>query len=803
MVLEVFAGLILLLIVSAGPLLAGPAIPVPLDATSPDGTSFKVWIRGDEFQSWIESEDGYSIVKNPITRYWEYAEKAPDGSLTNSGIIYMPGAKAPAGIEKSIKPDRNSELEKAHNLMLQEIYNERLKLAMPGPVEYAEGKWPPVPVSGAKQMLIILINFAGTTTPRPLTTTAQGWYSKIFDTTTGAKSMVNFYAANSFGLMSISPAAHTQPGNPAGIITVTISDDHPNCGGNCTYQQETTILNHALAQATSYINFASFDANHNGSLEESELSVYFIWAGYERSGSLKTPNVWAHAWWGTPGLTAGTVYVPRWALNGELNDADHQHPVGVITHEMGHALCGLPDLYDTSYTNAGLGYFSLMSAGSWGADTGEDQGTTPVTLDAWARQYTGWATPVTPSANGTITFPLPLSSMSSSYKFVYPAVSDSQYFLAENRYPSAWDRGLVYYLGSGWQGGLAVYHVDTNIGTPANNDINTYVSGSHQGVMLEEASSSCSLVNSSCRGSATDLFYSGNNNAFTDSSTPNSKYYDGSSSGLNLASISAPGTAMSAVYSYSHTSPPVLIPIFSDGFEGSGWLTTSISGPAWSLVTTSSHPTGIATHGGTKMARFNSYDVSSGQARLYTSSSIAIPSSYDAAVLNFWMYHDTGYSSSYDNVQAQVSTNGSVWTNVGAVIPRYNGATGWANGSVDLSAYMGLTVQVGFLGTSYYGNDIYIDDMAVSVYYGNKARIGTSNYYQTLTDAYAAAPTGTSTIQARGLTFTESLVCNQAKDITLDGGYEGSYSIKTGYTILSGSLTISQGSLIADELVIQ
>jgi hypothetical protein len=399
---------------------------------------------------------------------------------------------------------------------------------------------------------------------------------------------------------------------------------------------------------------------------------------------------------------------------------------------------------------------------------------------------------------------LPLSSMSSSYKFVYPAVSDSQYFLAENRYPSAWDRGLVYYLGSGWQGGLAVYHIDTNRGTPANNDINTYVSGSHQGVMLEEASSSCSLVNSSCRGSATDLFYSGNNNAFTDSSNPNSKYYDGSSSGLSLASISGPGTTMSAVYSYSHTSPPVLIPVFSDSFEGSDWLTTSISGSAaWSLVTTSSHPTGIATHGGTKMARFNSYDVSSGQARLYASSSITIPSSYDAAVLSFWMYHDTGYSSSYDNVQVQVSTDGNVWTNVGAVIPRYNGATGWANGSVDLSAYGGSTVQVGFLGTSYYGNDIYIDDMAVSVYYNNKARIGTSNYYQSLTEAYAAASTGTSTIQARGLAFAENLACNQSKDITLEGGYDDSYGSKTGYTTLSGSLSISPGSLIVDKLVIQ
>jgi hypothetical protein len=67
--------------------------------------------------------------------------------------------------------------------------------------------------------------------------------------------------------------------------------------------------------------------------------------------------------------------------------------------------------------------------------------------------------------------------------------------------------------------------------------------------MAEEASSlNCSMVNSSCRGSGTNLFYLGNNNTFNESSAPNSYYYNGTSAGFGLSSISAPGQVMTAAF---------------------------------------------------------------------------------------------------------------------------------------------------------------------------------------------------------------------------------------------------------------
>jgi hypothetical protein len=156
--------------------------------------------------------------------------------------------------------------------------------------------------------------------------------------------------------------------------------------------------------------------------------------------------------------------------------------------------------------------------------------------------------------------------------------------------------------------------------------------------------------------------------------------------------------------------------LFSDGFESSGWSTAQVSGTAgaWTLVTSSLHPS-ISAHGGTHWADFNSYTSAAGsQTRIYRSTSFAIPSSVTSATLTFWVYHETGYSTDNDQVQAQVSTNGSTWSNVGSAVSRYNGSTGWAQATVDLSAYKGQSVYLGFLGISAYGNDEYVDDVTVT-----------------------------------------------------------------------------------------
>ncbi len=94
--------------------------------------------------------------------------------------------------------------------------------------------------------------------------------------------------------------------------------------------------------------------------------------------------------------------------------------------------------------------------------------------------------------------------------------------------------------------------------------------------------------------------------------------------------------------------------LFTDGFETTGWSIVDTSGTAgnWTFPASGTHPS-VSPHGGAKLAIFNSYTSSSGsQTRVYRTAGFAVASSYTSVSLKFWMYHDTGYSSYNDRVQA-------------------------------------------------------------------------------------------------------------------------------------------------------
>jgi len=104
------------------------------------------------------------------------------------------------------------------------------------------------------------------------------------------------------------------------------------------------------------------------------------------------------------------------------------------------------------------------------------------------------------------------------------------------------------------------------------------------------------------------------------------------------------------------------------------------------------------------------------QTRLYRTTGFAVTSAASSASLTFWMYHDTGYGSANDTIQPQVSTDGSTWVNAGSAIPRYSLTEGWSQATVSLTAYIGqASLRIAFLGTGAAGNDMYIDDISVTV----------------------------------------------------------------------------------------
>jgi hypothetical protein len=76
--------------------------------------------------------------------------------------------------------------------------------------------------------------------------------------------------------------------------------------------------------------------------------------------------------------------------------------------------------------------------------------------------------------------------------------------------------------------------------------------------------------------------------------------------------------------------------------------------------------------------------------------------------------------------------------------------------------------------------------------------------YDTLGDAYAHAEEGVrSVIKARAITFSEDLLLERDLSVTLQGGYAPGFGEISGFTTQDGELTIANGSLTVDRLVVK
>ncbi|MGF3584392.1 MAG: OmpL47-type beta-barrel domain-containing protein [Thermoplasmatota archaeon] len=149
------------------------------------------------------------------------------------------------------------------------------------------------------------------------------------------------------------------------------------------------------------------------------------------------------------------------------------------------------------------------------------------------------------------------------------------------------------------------------------------------------------------------------------------------------------------------------------------WIPTIVTGTMnWQNVMSGSSPT-CTPHGGTRMAFYNSYSATAGSQALLKSLPLDV-SSANALKMKFWMFHDSvSYQTTADKIDVLVSTNGVDWTNVGTY---YRSCTlqglplvdGWREWIIDLSDYEDETaLRIGFLATSQYGYNMYIDDVEI------------------------------------------------------------------------------------------
>jgi hypothetical protein len=101
------------------------------------------------------------------------------------------------------------------------------------------------------------------------------------------------------------------------------------------------------------------------------------------------------------------------------------------------------------------------------------------------------------------------------------------------------------------------------------------------------------------------------------------------------------------------------------------------------------------------------------------------------------------------------------------------------------------------------------DSWAIAVFTsastGNPGPVKINNqFFPLFQDAYNAMLDGsTATIFANSLNVSENLVFDRNIVVTLKGGYDSSFGTNSGLTVLKGTLTITSGSVIMENIVIQ
>ncbi|MBE3575816.1 MAG: M6 family metalloprotease domain-containing protein, partial [Firmicutes bacterium] len=440
-----------------------------------------------------------------------------------------------------------------------------------------------VPPTGVAKIPVILVNFNDTQLTYQVDTFQDLLFSSKSQYATGAGSMKQYYEQCSYGKFTVD-------GTVYGPVPAANKHDYygatdPNTGNDA--HAADLVAEAVKAIDAPGVNWKQYDSNGDGKVD----IVAIIHQGRGEEESANDTDIWSHRWslraaqyygLGSGPITTqdGTV-VDDYIIMPEVFGSPTEPPygpsaIGVFTHEFGHAL-GLPDLYDTDYSSQGVGNWCLMGGGSW-MYTPDDNyifGDTPALMCAWSKYALGWVTPEALSNQAGVSLPAAEDTPT-----VYRMLADpdgpnirgggqGQYFLIENRQRTGFDAGLP-------GDGMLIWHIDET--QTSNND------DAHRLVDLEEADGlnnldKASRADGGNRGDAGDP-YPGTtqNTAFTDGSWPNSRLYDGNSSGVFVTGISASGPTMT--FNAALRTPPQIGGISASKSWGVVPFTTTLTGSA-------------------------------------------------------------------------------------------------------------------------------------------------------------------------------------------------------------------------------
>jgi len=418
-------------------LFAVPANPTPITYTQPDGDTLTVMIKGDERVHWSETMDGYTLLHNKAG-FLTYAVLDESGNLQPSEHIATDIENRDASIVAFLNTIEKklfySDLQLQIMRKVWEIEDEALFNANRNP----DG------ITGHYRTICAFVQFSDRKMIKSLDD-FEPLFNQIGYTagTTGVKggSVKDYFREISYGKMDIT-------------ISLFGIYDAPNTKAYYA-QNGCPPLARFLAQEVAKVPGINFKNYANASPTAVD-GFHFIFAGFGQELSTKPTDIWSHASIFGPAVEKDGVKIERYSCSPELNGGGGATitRTGVICHEMMHAVCKMPDYYDTNYNKEGDGQYTgtgdwdLMASGCYNGDS-----KSPAHPNMLIKIQCGWVTPTILTSPKTITNMPNAASKPVAYRI--NTNTKDEFYLLENRQRVKFDTLIPWH-------GLIIYHVHPN-----------------------------------------------------------------------------------------------------------------------------------------------------------------------------------------------------------------------------------------------------------------------------------------------------------------------------------------------------
>lgn len=529
---------LIVLALFAGMAAAAPMFGVEWKLKQPDGKFVDVRIWGDEYYQDVESPDGYTLVRDPVTNVICYAKLSADGNeYVSTGIRVGSRSPASLGLQKRLRINpgvRSAQAQHMRDLAYapetQMLVSRGMKLADP-------------PDNGNVVGLCLLADFSDQVATIPQADVVN-FCNQIGYNQNGNNGSVRDY----FSAVSDGHLTYTSYVSPAYYRPTNAFSWYDDCTEPWLARGKGLIVEILNNMESGGFDFSSYDSNGDGLID----AVNLFYAGSTACG-------WAKGMWpgsgSMGGFAADGVSVNRFQLTGMGGSLT----IRTYCHENGHMICYYPDLYDYDDDSNGVGDYCLMASG--GSNTNPTEICAPLKLNA------GWAT-VMDLGSAATGLSLPAGT-NTFYRYTRPFNIPfiGENFLIENRQKTGRDAALP-------DAGLAIWHVEEVFGDHSNQGMTTF---GHYPYTLVQADGDWDLENDVNDGDNTDLYAAPSFKSLTACTDPNTDWWDGSESGLSVTNVSTIGANMTFDFSPGDDDPVAMTKSYAADADHDCCITVSVA----------------------------------------------------------------------------------------------------------------------------------------------------------------------------------------------------------------------------------